>query len=257
MLRVSRRMIGRLLRRPFSSQKSSPKRVAVVLSGCGVYDGAEITESVATLVALSRRGCEVKNFAPYQPQMHVVDHTSGEEQKEKRNALVEAARITRGQVEPLDLLDASEYDAVVFPGGFGAAKNLSTFATMGLDCGINPKVRVIIEKFHAAEKPMAFCCIAPVLAAKTLGKTASGLKLTVGCDKPEDAQGNKWPYSDAAGAVENFGATHVVTTMAETCVDENNKIVTAPAYMCDATPHEVFDSVGLMVDEVLAMVDRS
>jgi enhancing lycopene biosynthesis protein 2 len=253
MLRLHAKAISRLLGRSFSSQ--APKNVAVVLSGCGVYDGSEITESVATLVHLSSRGCSVKAFAPYQPQMHVVDHTSGEEMKEKRNVLTESARITRGPVEPLDMLDEKDFDAVIFPGGFGAAKNLSTFATVGLDCGIHPKVKGILEKFHGAQKPIGLCCIAPVLAAKALGKQVPNLELTVGCDAAQDSKGNTWPHYEAAGAIEAFGATHVVTGLDSAHVDTVNRVVTSGAYMCDAAPHEVFANVGLMVEEVVKLTD--
>jgi len=221
-----------------------------------VYDGSEVTEAVAALVHLSRRGCSVKSFAPLQPQMHVIDHTTGEEQKEKRNALKESARITRGVVDPLDMLDVDDFDAVVFPGGFGAAKNLSTFATMGMDCGIHPKVKLILEKFHDASKPIGLCCISPVLAAKALGKTVPNLELTVGSDKEEDEKGNKWPHAGAAEAISNFGATHVVTGLDSAHVDAKNLVVTSAAYMCDAAPHEVFDNVGLMVEETLKLAEK-
>eukprot|EP00466_Bigelowiella_natans_P012061 jgi/Bigna1/57253/fgenesh1_pm.7_\ len=235
---------------------SDQKNIAVILSGCGVYDGSEVTEAVATLVHLSRAGVKVKNFAPFQPQMHVIDHTNGEEIKQKRNVLTESARITRGQIEPLDMLDVNDFDAVIFPGGFGAAKNLSTFATMGMDCGIQPKVKLILEKFSEAQKPIGLCCIAPVLAAKALGKSIPNLELTVGSDVEECKEGKQWPHSGAAEAISNFGAHHIVTGMKEAHVDKKNLVVTSAAYMCDASPHEVFDNVGLMVDEVLNLVKK-
>uniref|UniRef100_A0A7S0GX36 DJ-1/PfpI domain-containing protein n=1 Tax=Amorphochlora amoebiformis TaxID=1561963 RepID=A0A7S0GX36_9EUKA len=251
------RPIGRLggitVSRHFSSDAKS-KNFAVVLSGCGVYDGSEITEAVATLVHLSRHGCNVSSFAPYQKQMHTIDHTSGEEIKQDRNVMVESARITRGNIQTLDMLDADMFDGVIFPGGFGAAKNLSTFASMGMDCGIHPKVKTIIENFHKAKKPMGFCCISPILAAKALGKTTYGLELTVGEDVEVDENGNKWPHYAAAEAIENFGATHVVTDMDSAHVDKENLIVTSPAYMCEAAPHKVFDNVGIMIEETLKLL---
>uniref|UniRef100_A0A3B4X047 Si:ch211-153b23.5 n=1 Tax=Seriola lalandi dorsalis TaxID=1841481 RepID=A0A3B4X047_SERLL len=155
------------------------KRVAVILSGCGVYDGTEIHEASAVLVHLSRAGAKVQMFAPNADQMHVVNHCEGKPTEEKRNILQESARIARGDVTDLAKLDVTAFDAAIIPGGFGVAKNLSDWAVKNKDCTILPQLEKIIKAFHKAGKPLGMCCISPVLAAKIL----PGCEITVGQDK--------------------------------------------------------------------------
>ncbi|XP_072026662.1 glutamine amidotransferase-like class 1 domain-containing protein 3, mitochondrial [Amphiura filiformis] len=221
-------------------------KVAVVLSGSGVYDGSEIHEASAILVNLSRGGADVSIYAPDVEQMHVIDHTKGEPMEQTRNVLVESARIARGKIAALSTLNSSNYDAVVFPGGFGAAKNLSSFAVDGVNCKVNGDVERVLKEFHQAKKPIGLCCISPVLAAKVI----PGCEVTVGQDKEE---GGKYPYSGTAGAIQEMGAKHINKTVAETHVDEANLIVTTPAFMCETRLHEIFDGVQKMINQVLAM----
>ncbi|XP_030641966.1 glutamine amidotransferase-like class 1 domain-containing protein 3, mitochondrial isoform X2 [Chanos chanos] len=191
-------------------------KVAVVLSGCGVYDGTEIHEASAVLVHLSRGGAEVQMFAPDVNQMHVIDHSKGQPaEKETRNVLAESARIARGNISDLAKLNASNHDAVIFPGGFGAAKNL-------------------------------LCCISPVLAAKVL----KNVEVTVG---HEDEEGGKWPYAGTAQAITALGAKHAVKEVTEAHVDQKNKVVTSPAFMCETKLHLIFDGIGAMVKDVLKL----
>ena len=145
------------------------KKIAVILSGCGVYDGAEIHESVITLLRLDQRGAQVQCFAPDIPQLHVVNHLTGEEMPESRNVLVESARIARGEVKDIKQANAEEFDALIVPGGFGAAKNLSDFAVKGAECSVNPQVLALAEAFAVAGKPVGLICILPALAAKISG----------------------------------------------------------------------------------------
>ncbi|XP_044293658.1 glutamine amidotransferase-like class 1 domain-containing protein 3A, mitochondrial isoform X2 [Varanus komodoensis] len=152
------------------------KRVALVLAGCGVFDGSEIHEASAALVHLSRAGAEVKMFAPNIEQKDVVDHLKGHPSKEKRNVLVESARLARGNIQDLAELRVDEFDAIVFPGGFGVAKNLCSWAEEGKDCTVNELVKSTLEAFHSAKKPLGLCCISPVLAAKVF----PGCEVTVG-----------------------------------------------------------------------------
>ncbi|XP_013397912.1 ES1 protein homolog, mitochondrial [Lingula anatina] len=224
------------------------KKVAVVLSGCGVFDGSEVHEASACLVHLSRGGAEVAMFAPDMEQMHVVDHTKGEPMDQKRNVLVESARIARGKIEKLSDLQAENFDAVVFPGGFGAAKNLSDFAVNGADCSVQADVENILKDFHSSKKPIGLCCIAPVLAAKIL----KGCEVTVGSDKEE---GGKWPYAGTAAAINSMGGKHVCKQVTEAHVDSKNKIVTTPAYMCETAVHEIYDGIGSMIQNVLKLVE--
>ncbi|TVQ29812.1 MAG: isoprenoid biosynthesis protein ElbB [Phycisphaeraceae bacterium] len=219
-------------------------KVAMVLSGCGVNDGSEIHEAVSMLLHLSRAGAMCEFFAPDIDQTDVIDHRRGKPAPgEQRNVLTESARIARGKIAPLSELNADAYDALFFPGGFGAAKNLCDFASKGADCSVNPDVEKAVRAFRKAEKPIGMCCIAPVIAAKLFGKAAGGdgCSLTVG------------GRTDASAAVEKMGAAHVEKPVGEAVVDEKNLLVTTPAYMCDAKVHEVYDGIGAMVSKTLEL----
>lgn len=217
-------------------------RAAIVLSGCGVFDGSEIHEAVSVLVHLCRAGADVSFYAP-DIQAPVVNHFTGKaEPDQMRSVLAESARIARGRIKPLAELRASAADAVFFPGGFGAAKNLCDFASKGADCRVNPEVERVVREFHHAKKPIAMCCIAPVIAARVLGAAVKdGCRLTVG------------GKSDASAAVEKMGARHVAAPVEGAVVDEANLLVTSPAYMCDAAPHEVYEGIGAMVEKTLEL----
>jgi len=232
----------------FSTSSITNAKIAVILSGCGVYDGTEIHEASAALAALSRSGAEIAMFAPDKDQAHVVDHTKGAEMEQSRNVLLESARIARGAVKPLTELTSDDADAVLFPGGFGAAKNLSDFGFKGADMTVDEDVSRVISSFHAAGKPLALCCIAPILAAKVLG--SSGPTLTLGnCGSEED-----WPYQGAIEAAKSFGANMELKGVEEVCVDAENKIVTTPAFMFNGQFHQIQDGVSAMVAELLKMV---
>jgi enhancing lycopene biosynthesis protein 2 len=217
------------------------KKVAVVLSGAGVYDGAEIHESVITLLALDRRDAEVRVFAPDIPQMHVVNHLTGQPTDESRNVLVEAARIARGEIKDLAEANVNDFDALIFPGGFGVAKNLCDFAVKGLNCSVNPVVEQFIIDGLRAGKTMGFICIAPALLAKVAGKIDLHPDLTIGTDK------------GTAAAVEQFGARHVDCMVRNFVVDEKNKIVTTPAYMLGQRISEVAEGIEKLVSAVLEL----
>src|SRR5680860_591734 len=194
------------------------KKIAVVLAGNGVFDGAEIHEATLTLLSIARNGAEYQCFAPDINQAHVVNHITGEVMPETRNVLIEAARIARGNIKPLSEYNSSEFDALVFPGGFGVAKNLCTFAFDGVDCKVNSDVEAAIRSTIVAEKPIGALCISPVLIAKVIGD----VEVTIGQDK------------ETIDAIETFGATHLKTSHGEIVVDEKYKIVTTPCYMLDA-----------------------
>lgn len=219
----------------------SKVKFAVILSGCGVYDGAEIHEAVLTLLAIDRAGASYRCFAPDVAQMHVVNHLTGQpEPGQSRNVLVEAARIARGAISPLAELDAADFDALVLPGGFGAAKNLCTFAVSGPDCTVEPQTERVVKAFHAAAKPIGALCISPALVAKVLG----GVSVTIGSD-PATAQ-----------AVEKTGATHVVADHGQTVIDAAHKVVTTPCYMLDATISQIADGAAAVVADVLRMLGK-
>lgn len=218
-------------------------KIGVVLSGCGVYDGSEIHEAVSILLALDQFGADYQCMAPDAQQLHVVDHLTGEVAPgETRHALTEAARIARGKAVALKTVRVSDYDAFVFAGGFGAAKNLCTFAVDGVDCTVHPQVERLVTVAHDAGKPLCFCCISPVVAAKVLGHRGEPL-LTIGVD------------SATAAALEQMGASHAEATVLEAVVDRDNKVVSTPAYMYgDASISEVYAGIRQAVDETLRLI---
>jgi enhancing lycopene biosynthesis protein 2 len=211
------------------------KKIAIVLAGSGVYDGAEIHEATLTMLAIARNGAQYQCFAPDINQAHVVNHLTGEEMPETRNVLVEAARIARGKIKPLSEYRAKEYDALVFPGGFGVAKNLFTYAFDGTNCTVNPEVERAIKSTVIEEKPIGALCISPVLIAKVL----VDVEVTIG---NEDA---------ASSAIETFGATHVEKTHGEIVYDEKYKLVTTPCYMLDATIDQIAVGAENVVKKIL------
>lgn len=213
---------------------------AVVLSGCGVFDGSEIHEAVLTLLAIDRQGGSYQCFAPDIPQRDVIDHLSGQPMAETRNVLVEAARIARGRIKPLSAFDAAAFDALVFPGGFGAAKNLSSFAIDGPDCRVNTDVERAVKAMHAAGKPIAALCIAPALLACILGE----VELTIGHD------------AGTASALEQMGARHVNAGHGQVVVDRRHKVVTTPCYMLESSIGQIADGADAAIRAVLEMVRR-
>ena len=214
------------------------KNFALVLSGCGVYDGAEIHEAVTAMLAICRKGHHCQAFAPDLPQHHVVDHITTQEMPERRNMLVESARITRGKAENLATFDASNYDALLFVGGFGAAKNLSDFVFQGENYTVIDPVVDAIQAMHSAGKPIGAMCIAPMLVAGVI----KGVELTLGAP------------SEAAEIAEKRGAVHKVTSHGEVVVDTKNKVVTTPCYMLDANIAQVSDGAERLVEELLKLM---
>jgi enhancing lycopene biosynthesis protein 2 len=217
-------------------------RIGVILSGCGVFDGAEIHEATLTLFFLDRAGAEIVCMAPNVEQFDVVNHLGGGGYSEKRNVLVEAARIARGDIKDLKDVDAAMLDGLILPGGYGAAKNLCNFAVKGTDCTVHPEVEGLIKAVHKAIKPIGFMCIAPVIAAKVLGSFSP--QITIGNDK------------DTAAAAEKMGAKHVVSAVEDVVVDQNNLIVTTPAYMLGPSIAKVGLGIEKLVNEVLKLAGK-
>lgn len=222
----------------------SRKTFAVVLSGCGVRDGSEIHEATLTLLALDMAGVEAKCFAPDIPQNLVACHLSGARGHAAgtRNVLEESARIARGRILPLDRFDAREVDALVFPGGNGAAVNLSDFAMAGAAMKVHPQVARAIEDMHRAGKPQGFVCIAPVLAACVLGRHSP--RLTIGDDV------------GTAAAVKAMGAVHVPSSAESVVVDDANRLASTPAYMLAQRIGQVAEGVSELVKALVRMCDE-
>jgi len=225
------------------------KNVAVVLSGCGVYDGSEIHESVITLLEIRKNGAAYSCFAPDKNQLHVINHTTGEEMEGPRNVLVESARIARGEIKALSELNPGDFDALIFPGGFGAAKNLSTWGVLGPEGEIDDDVKRVINEAVNAGVPVALVCMAPVLAAKALEGTGKAAKITVGTTE------EKSPYD--IGGINNgmmsVGADPHQCPVSEFVIDEENKIITTPAYMMEANIEDVAEGIGKTVQKLLEL----
>lgn len=215
--------------------------VGVLLSGCGVFDGSEIHEATSILIALDRRGAKVVCMAPAVPQAGVVNHATKQPDPHGRSVFEESARIARGNIKDAATVSAAELDALIFPGGFGAVKNLCNFASAGTDCTVDPQVKRLIEEMHDARKPIGLACIAPVLAAKVLGHYAP--ELTIGTDLA------------TADAINSMGGRHISTDPIGVCVDETNRLVTTPCYMNEVGPWTVYQGAENMVDEVLRMAE--
>lgn len=218
------------------------KKIAVILSGCGVYDGAEIHESVITLLRLDQRGALVQCFAPNIAQLHVINHLTGDEMPESRNVLVESARIARGNIKDIREANVEDFDALIVPGGFGAAKNLSNFAIEGAGCTVQPDVLALTEAFAEAGKPVGLICISPALAAKIYGP---GVTCTIGND------------ADTAAAMNKMGATHADCAVTEIVEDKARKLVSTPAYMLAQSISEAASGINKLVDRVLELTHEN
>jgi enhancing lycopene biosynthesis protein 2 len=210
-------------------------KVGVILSGCGVFDGSELHEAAATLIALAQHGIEYQCMAPDR-EFDVIDHRTQEPTGEKRNVLTESARIARGEIVDLKDVKGAEYDAFFLPGGFGAAKNLCTFAMKGADCEVDPQVERVLNEANDAGKPIGFICIAPALGAKVFG--SKGVKVTIGHD------------AGTAAAVAQTGATHVEADAEQIVIDEDHNIVSTPAYMEAQNPAQVFAGISALVENI-------
>lgn len=216
------------------------KKVGLILSGAGVYDGSEIHEAVITLLAIARHGAQAVCFAPDKWQSDVVNHVTGETLAERRNVLIEAARIARGNVQPLSQASANDLDALIVPGGFGAAKNLSNFASLGSECTVDSSLKTLALEMHKAGKPLGFMCIAPAMLPKIFDFP---LRLTIGTD------------IDTAEVLEEMGAEHVPCPVDDIVVDEEHKVVTTPAYMLAEDIAQAASGIEKLVARVLVLAE--
>ncbi|XP_009470292.1 PREDICTED: ES1 protein homolog, mitochondrial-like [Nipponia nippon] len=220
-----------------------------LIQGQAVETDTWVGVCISGVQGWAQAGCsvaQVKIFAPNIEQRDVVNHLKGSPTEEKRNVLVESARLARGNIQDLAELKAGEFDAVIFPGGFGVAKNLCSWAVDGKNCTVNEQVSSTLQAFHSAKKPIGLCCISPVLAAKVF----PGCEVTVGQDKDVDG---RFPDAETASAIAELGCKHICKNVNESHVDKANKIVTTCAFMCKAPLHEIFDGIGTMVQEVLKL----
>jgi enhancing lycopene biosynthesis protein 2 len=215
------------------------KRVAVILSGCGNRDGSEITEAVSALIALSETGSAYQCFAP-DLKFQATDFLKGEKTSEVRNVLHESARIARGQIQNLKELKSDQFDALVFPGGMGAATNLCSWSTEGAKSKVHPDVERVVREFYEKQKPICAICVAPVILARVLGN--HGVTITLGAK------------SETSEEAEKTGAVHEVCNVDDYVTDRENKIVTTPAYMYgDSKPHQIFQGIRGAIREIVEM----
>ena len=217
------------------------KKIGILLSGCGFLDGSEIHEAVLTLLAIDQAGAEAACLAPDITQYDVINHYSGKAMpNESRNILVESARIARGNITDLKEIETLSLDALILPGGYGAAKNLSTYPVKGVSCDVNADVAAAVQSFYKAGKPLGFICIAPVIAAKILGN--EHIELTIGNDP------------QTAADIEAMGARHIDCQAWNTIVCSEKKVVSTPAYMMETTIGEVARGIEKLVGELLSLI---
>jgi enhancing lycopene biosynthesis protein 2 len=214
------------------------KKFAIILAGCGVYDGAEIHEAVMSMYAVMKNGAEYQIFAPDIAQHHVVNHLTGAVMPETRNVLVESARIARGNIKPVTKLNPRDFDALLFPGGFGVAKNLCSYAFEGEHCKVNPDISILIKEVVSLRKPIGALCISPVLLAKIMGDVT----ITVG------------PDEDDAANVIAMGAQHVATKHGEVIIDEKHRLFTTPCYQLKSTIVQVAEGADNIVKAMLKVM---
>ena len=218
------------------------KKVGVLLSGCGVNDGAEIHESVLTMLFLDKAGVEMILMAPNIDQMHVINHYTGQEMEEYRNVLVESSRIARGEIKDMAEVSGNDLDALIIPGGFGVAKNLCDYAMAGAECSVNPDVYRLIAELRLIEKPIGAICIAPVMMAKILGEQEESANMTIGYDETTSTD------------IISMGSKHVECPVSEMIIDEEKKIVTTPAYMEAKSIKEAAEGIEKLINQILSMI---
>lgn len=226
-------------------------KIGVLLSGCGVYDGAEIQESVFTLLAIDEIGAEAVCMAPDINHHHVINHITGEEMNESRNVLVEAARIARGEIKSIREIEPADIDALVIPGGFGSAKNLTDWAFKGPDGHILPEVKLLLVNLINIGKPIAALCVSPVVLAKALEGSGISPELTIGSDL------EKSPYNikEFSDGLEKAGMKTVMKTVNEINIDLANRIVTAPCYMMDASIAEIRNNIRSAIEALRDLIE--
>lgn len=217
------------------------KKFAVILAGCGRKDGSEINEAITLLLSIEQHHCEYQCFAPDRPQTEVIDHlTDKKVANAKRNILTEVARLARSNVRPIEEFKAEDFDALLFSGGYGVAKNLCDYAYKGADMEVQPDVARAILEMHAAKKPIGGMCIAPVMFAKLIPEVC----VTLGNDGTPDADN-----------IYKMGASHVQTENGDVCADNAELVFTTPAYMLDATLKDVYDGAYNLIGSIIDTLD--
>lgn len=225
-------------------------KIGILLSGCGVYDGAEIQESVLAMLAIQEANAEYVCIGVNQLQHHVINHLNGEEMNETRNMLTEAARIARGEIVDIEHIIIHDLDALVIPGGFGSAKNFTKWAFDGPDGKILPSVKKLLLDFKEFNKPIAALCVSPVVLAKAFEGSEFELNLTIG----SDGAGSPYDIQSFTQGIRKTGANTEMKTVDEILIDENNRIITAPCYMMDASVLEIRNNIQQAINALVRLM---
>lgn len=226
-------------------------KFGILLSGCGVYDGAEIQEAVLTMLAIEEIGATYQCIGVNAEQHHVINHLTGDVMPENRNMLVEAARIARGNIIPIEQVQPADFDAIVIPGGFGSAKNFTSWAFNGPEGNILPEVKLLIVNMINIGKPIAALCVSPVVVAKALEGSIFQASMTIGSDK----EGSPYDIAGFAAGLESTGVHSHMKSIREIQVDTANKIVTAPCYMMDASILEVRKNIRQAIEATRDLIE--
>ena len=225
-------------------------KIGVLLSGCGVYDGAEIQESILTLLSIEEIGATAVCISVNKPQHHVINHLTGEEMNESRNMMIESARIARGEVKNILEVNPADIDALVIPGGFGSAKNFTDWAFNGPDGNILPEVKLLLVNLINIGKPIAALCVSPVVLSKALEDSNLSAKMTIGTDKEE----SPYDIKEFSSGIEKVGTTTEMKSVREILIDTENKIVTAPCYMMEASILDVRNNIRKAIEALRDLI---
>ena len=228
-------------------------KALVLLSGCGVFDGSEIHESVSTLICLRKNSIDYECTSLNMDMHHVLNHTNGKEINEKRNVLIESSRISRGKITDLSTIKYEKFDCLVIPGGFGVAKNLSSWAFKETDCTVQPYVKKLILNFFVLKKPILSLCVSPTIVAKSLINKAKDLKLTIGSTQ----HASEYSISEFQTALRQMDVNTINCSIKEVCVDKKNRVVSAPCYMMEANIDEVFENISLAIIELKKLLQKN
>jgi len=226
-------------------------KIGVLLSGCGVYDGAEIQEAVLTMLAIEEKGAEVVCISVDQAQYHVINHLTGEVMNEQRNMLVEAARIARGKIHEISTISPADIDALVIPGGFGSAKNFTKWAFSGPEGEIDSKIKLLIVNMVNVGKPIAALCVSPIVVAKALEGSTIEAQMTIG----STTEASPYDINEFSTGLRTTGVKVDMKNITEINVDTNNKIITAPCYMMEASLLDVSQNINLAISALINLID--
>ncbi len=226
------------------------KKIGVLLSGCGVYDGAEIQEAVLTLLEIDQMGAEAVCIALNENQFHTINHLTGETMPEDRNMLVEAARIARGNIQDISSIIPADLDALVLPGGFGNAKNFTNWAFEGATGSIHPKIKLLIVNMVNIGKPIVALCVSPIVVAKALEDSNLHPILTIGSSE----QASPYSIEDFSKGLKQTGASTNMKTTHEIEFDANLNIISAPCYMQEVSIKTIHENIQLAFEQLKTVI---